>query len=726
MPENFDDLAKKVNELEARVTFLEGKKQIAGEQTFEEPKRKQRGYSFPTIVAGIIGIIFIFNFLPSIFSPYGYFRATNLVFGLFGLGLVIFAAKSIFSYKSTKKPEVTERLSTQPVTPAGEPVLAKPEESNFEFKLAANWFAVVGIIAIIFAVVFFLKYAFDNGLIGPVGQVALGLFFGFMLIFAGELLRSKVHNWSQIISGGGVVVLYLSIWACWGLFHLISPYIPLLSMSVITILSSLLAIRYAAVYIGVLGVIGGFATPILLGKGFDSQVVLMSYIVILNLGVLSVSFFKNWRELNIATFAGTYIVILSWIGTHWRVEKFLPTLAFLTIIFLIFAISLFIYNLVYKKEAEESDVILMLTNAVVYFGIGYFLMTDAAYKDLLGFFAFGLSVFYFILGYLSYQKFKESSYLTLSFLGISILFLTLAVPLQVKKNIITIVWAAEGVSLLLLGFIIGSQRLRVTALLIYVLVIIRLFAFDTQITVSQFILILNKRFLTFVISACSMGLASYLYVKYKEKIGEDEKIILPALLISLNIILIWVFSWESISYYGKKIEQVRKSQLQSLETDVRVLGVKVAQVPATGSGQLERTPSYYPPNYNYPSPSPYNRNIPKRNTPPRQNYNYQAPKQLSVQDLEKIKGLESARDVSLSVIWLLYSIMLLGIGIGAKYKPIRLFALGFLMLTIFKVFVYDSRNLQQGYRIVAFMILGTILLAISLIYQRYKTQISIF
>ncbi|KKS01195.1 MAG: hypothetical protein UU53_C0017G0010, partial [Candidatus Curtissbacteria bacterium GW2011_GWC2_41_21] len=75
-----------------------------------------------------------------------------------------------------------------------------------------------------------------------------------------------------------------------------------------------------------------------------------------------------------------------------------------------------------------------------------------------------------------------------------------------------------------------------------------------------------------------------------------------------------------------------------------------------------------------------------------QSSNYQPPKQLSTNTLKQIKNLESARDISISIIWLFYSVMLLGVGIGAKYKPIRLFALAFLMLTIFKVFVYDSRK----------------------------------
>src|SRR3989338_5253633 len=728
--DKLDQIEKRLINIESRLSRLEDGGRLPSISP-RPSEKKTPGPPIAAIILLIIGGYILLTSAPGLlfgYERYGYggYGIFSILIVVVGLALVGWGAKILKEYR-TRASKLIEEIPQAttlkvPISKPSQPATGKAEggdkEQSFEFKLAANWFAIVGIVAIVFAVVFFLKFAFDNGLIGPAGQVITGLVLGTALIFTGEFLRSKVHNWSQIISGGGIIVLYLSLWAAYGLFHLVSPFITLLSMSVITVLSSLLAVRYAAVHIGVLGVIGGFATAILLGKGFDSQIVLMSYIIILNLGVLAVSFFKNWRELNIATFAGTYVVILSWIGTRWEADKFLSTIAFLTVIFLIFAISLFIYNFVYKKEAEESDIILMLLNGIVYFGIGYFLMNDAGYKDFIGFFAFALSAFYFVLGSFSYQKFKESSYLTLGFLGISIFFLTIAVPLQVKEHIITIVWSIEAVSLLLLGFLINSQKLRVAALIIYVLVVVRLFAFDTQIVTSQFILIFNKRFLTFIISAISMGTASYFYAKYREKVAEDERIVLPALLITLNIVLIWMLSWESISYYARKIEQFRQARLQSAQTDIRVLGMRIAQeIPATESGQIF---------YNYPSPSPYKRNIPTRYTPPRQNYNYQLPKTLSRQDLEKIKCLENARDVSLSIIWLLYSVALLGIGIVTKYKPIRLFALGFLMLTIIKVFVYDSKSLQQGYRIVAFMILGIILLATSFIYQRYKTQISSF
>jgi len=856
MEEDLGNLAKKVAELERRVSFLEGEKKLP-EKVLDDisgEDKNTKGLSIWGIIAGFIALIIFFNLLSSfLFSSRG-FSGINVLLAAAFIGLLLFAVKQ---FTKTDK-QVRKTAGQEPrAVDFKQEIAGKAEEKNdFEFDIAANWFAIIGIIAIVIAVVFFLKFAFDNRLIGPVGQVSIGIFFGIVLIFAGEFLRDKFHKYSQIISGGGVVVLYLSVWAAYGVFKLISVPTTLISQSFITLLSALLAIRYSAVNIAVLGVIGAFATPLLLGKGFDNQVILMSYIVILNLGVLSVAFFKNWRELNITTFAGTYIVVLFWISSFYKEEKFLLTFSFLTFIFLIFAMTLFIYDFFYKKEAEESDVILMLLNGFAYFGIGYFLITGTVYKDTIGFFAFGLSAFYFILGYLCYEKFRESSYLTLGFLGISIVFLTLAVPLQVKKNLITIAWAVEAGGLVLLAFLINSMKLRVAALAVYMLVLARLFAFDTLVDLSTFSLILNKRFLTFLIAAFSMGFASFLFAKCSKQLGEEEKPVLPALLITLNIVLVWSLSWEAISYYNKKIDNVRKQDVQALSGEVRVLGYRIAQVNqftypnistqsavlATGvvqvkindmnadgtnpftkyvSGATVRVTSpdgmklyqtkftdytgtvtfnnLVPGNYgilaykagykgvwkqNGDGVGPgclrpgfqgstsdatiansqtagnlaawdgnvdiipnitvlcrdlgltlvagqYNRENQNRYPSNYQQNNYrqtdyQPPKQLSDFARKEIKDLESVRDVTLSVIWLLYSIAVLAIGIAFKYKPIRLFSLGFLGLTIFKVFLYDSRNLQQGYRIIAFVILGTILLGISLVYQRYKEGIKSF
>ncbi|OGD86633.1 hypothetical protein A2164_02355 [Candidatus Curtissbacteria bacterium RBG_13_35_7] len=123
-------------------------------------------------------------------------------------------------------------------------------------------------------------------------------------------------------------------------------------------------------------------------------------------------------------------------------------------------------------------------------------------------------------------------------------------------------------------------------------------------------------------------------------------------------------------------------------------------------------------------PTPYNRNQTQQYSQPRRQTVQQIPQsQLDPAAQKEIKQLKGARDVSLSIIWLLYSNALIIIGVVKKYKPIRLSAIAFFAITILKVFLVDSSNLSQGYRIIAFTTLGVILLTVSYVYQKHRQQI---
>ena len=77
------------------------------------------------------------------------------------------------------------------------------------------------------------------------------------------------------------------------------------------------------------------------------------------------------------------------------------------------------------------------------------------------------------------------------------------------------------------------------------------------------------------------------------------------------------------------------------------------------------------------------------------------------------------RDLAYSIAWGLYSLMLLGLGIWRRIKGLRLAALAFLMLTVGKAFLYDLSALQGFYRVLSFFGLGTALILVSLLYQRF-------
>jgi len=77
------------------------------------------------------------------------------------------------------------------------------------------------------------------------------------------------------------------------------------------------------------------------------------------------------------------------------------------------------------------------------------------------------------------------------------------------------------------------------------------------------------------------------------------------------------------------------------------------------------------------------------------------------------------RDLAYSIAWSLYSLLLLGIGIWRGVKGLRVASLVFLMVTVGKAFLYDLSALKGIYRVLSFLGLGTALVLVSLLYQRF-------
>lgn len=86
--------------------------------------------------------------------------------------------------------------------------------------------------------------------------------------------------------------------------------------------------------------------------------------------------------------------------------------------------------------------------------------------------------------------------------------------------------------------------------------------------------------------------------------------------------------------------------------------------------------------------------------------------------------LRIAEDFTYSALWMAYGALLMVIGFWRKSAFFRWQALFLIAATIVKVFIYDVSQLDRGYRILSFMILGVLLLAVSFVYQKDWLKLS--
>jgi len=90
---------------------------------------------------------------------------------------------------------------------------------------------------------------------------------------------------------------------------------------------------------------------------------------------------------------------------------------------------------------------------------------------------------------------------------------------------------------------------------------------------------------------------------------------------------------------------------------------------------------------------------------------------------QALRKYGNLQQMALSLVWLVYSILLIGYGFWRRILSLRIIAIVIFGIAILKIFIYDLSFLETLYRIFSFIGLGLILLSVSFLYQRFKSAI---
>lgn len=687
-----------------------------------------------------------------------------------------------------------------------------PKRRDMESVIGGTWFNWVGIILVTFGVAFFLKLAFDNDWIGPGARVALGAAGGLALLYVAERLRARgLRQYAYVLSGGGLLILYLSIYAAHSFYRLINQPVAFLLMIAVTTTAVLLAVRHDALAVAILGLVGGFLTPILLSTGVDNQLGLFTYIALLDAGVLAVAYFKRWRSLDFLSFAGTLLMTLGWAAIHYRREKLSTTLVFITIFFVLYALLAVFHNVLARRASRWFDVALLVANATVYFAAAYVLLEDAGfYTTAPASHALLVSTFFTVLFYTAWRWSREDHLLAYSYIGAAVTFFTMAVAIQLELQWVTIAWAIEALMLLWVGLRSGESAPRHAALAVFGAAIVHWLAWDaaefSYRSVTGFIPLLNQRALSCAVLIGALAAASWLYQRERARVGEEKHsaagtlcalaanaLAFALLTLDLNDYFErrkWLASGQPVDGYSglslsnDGFENTRQFSLSALWTiygamllfygvrrnfrALRFAGFALFMLATVKVFALDL--SFYAAPWHTPvfngtfaafallvaayaltlwlyardgrigdderavvpvlaiianvlalvalsaeAAGYFQSNIAAEWGRIGPGFSPATPEFGA-----RLRDLELAKQLSLSVMWALYGGGLLVAGRVWRVRLLRLMALALLSLTTLKVFFWDLSFLDRVYRIISFIVLGVILLAVSYLYQ--KTQ----
>lgn len=193
---------------------------------------------------------------------------------------------------------------------------------DWESLLGLKGAAWLGGITIVIAGLLVAKLAYETFYFPPTMRFLALLAGGiFGLVWAEVSLRRGYSTTANAVSGAAIAVLYIAFYAAHTRYALISMPVAFVMMALVTVVAGLVAVRYDALFTAILGLLGGFATPVLLSTGVDRPVGLFSYVLLLNIGLLAVALRKGWGLLAGLGLAGTLFIELAWFARHMSPEK---------------------------------------------------------------------------------------------------------------------------------------------------------------------------------------------------------------------------------------------------------------------------------------------------------------------------------------------------------------------------------------------------------------------
>ncbi|MGI8990155.1 MAG: DUF2339 domain-containing protein [Bryobacteraceae bacterium] len=613
------------------------------------------------------------------------------------------------------QPAAAPAVAAPPPVSAPSPVSSspsRPARPQFETRMGLTWINRIGAVTLVLGVGFFFKYAIDNRWIGETGRVLLGILAAIAELGAADILwRRNQGVFAQGISGTGLAILYLSAYAAYAFYHLVSLGPAFAVMALTTALAGALAWRYDAAAIAALGLFGGYATPLLLTDGRDRPWFFFSYLLLLNLGALAIARIRKWPGLEWLALIATTYLFGAWASRDFNPSKQLVATTFVLGFHGLFASSR-IRSIVYASQ--------LAVNA----GIAVFWMdTVGPYPVLV------LALAAAGLGIADRRKWPRMVLVSLISFWLSYRVWTMKSPPHPLPALIVPLTCAF---LLFLAWIPWRAAVRKTAFMREDYLLLPLNAGSYFVPMFGLLRAGHHEYLGSIAAALAVAHLAVAYVLREN----DAKwlaagvasafltLAIPIQFAGFRITMAWALEAAAIAWIGRKAGAWRYAYAALAVFALILIRLVLFDAEARGT---PRFPTFATVAASLWLSSRWLGGGLSLGT-------YAAGHIVMLWGLilqvlvwaERTaahENLQSVQSASISILMAVYAVVLVTIGVLTRTAVNRIGGLGLIGIVVLKLYLYDVWLLVRIYRVLAFAALGALLLLTSYLYSRYRMSI---
>jgi len=614
------------------------------------------------------------------------------------------------------------------VAAAAEPAPERPHQS-LESRLGSQYFNRIAILLLLIGTAYGMKLAVDRGLIGPPLRVIVGLLAGAGLVVWSESFRKKgFAAFSYSLKALGSGVLYLALWAGFQLYHLMPAAVALLLMVLVTAWNAYMAWVQNAELLAVYALAGGFGTPMLLSTGANHEIFLFTYLLAMDVATILLVRLRRWHRLLLGAFPLTVLYFIGWYSEYFAsADEFGVTCFFIALFAVVFAIvplwpaadtgMTTELNPVRARRLGVLEQILLPLATSAFAALAYYsVLQDSGRHSWLPWLMLVLAAIYLVI-----MRLPQSAVASAIHLSIAIVLLTIAIPLKASGHWITVSWLMEGVALTWVATRLAAgdeaadyaaKTLRWMALGSLLLGFCGVCVHVMDTLSSPSLPFFNKGTGTALTAIVAFAAAGWLAMRAGEERADEQEevwagpartalVLVPitALLLTFRELTTWVTGSH------------RAFATSEFFTALLALAVFAAVIAfSLRSAAMHPLDQFW------------------RNSAAAVTIAFNLIAVLT--GVREVSSLFAAapnawtadaalqQALAISAFLMLYGAALLAVGFWRRSGFLRWQALALLVFTILKAFVYDMRNLSQGYRVVSLMALGALLLAVSFAYQK--------